>query len=486
MNTTVTSLEVQSLNRSNHEFASYWHTLLSGDLPAARKSLGTIKFAYTGHLVEDTRSNTSHAAKMKYCEAILDTIAAWCTRSRRDINNFMFRELALSILRLYDNFMKKWGDEADQQISGNEPGKSAEIIQLAVTPAASKSGNFGKSESGKFGKSPTPESGKFGESQKWEILDDDTLAEPVKDLELQELDAHPQEVASLGDISTPLTSPIPNPSNTPISSPITSHSNNIISLPTKPIQKSSRRVLASVSGSLKITPTRAQRASASSFDRSQPAHTRKRSRDTQMRVDKLRNPFRRSWKHLNADSHFLVACLFGAKQQHDAGNVHSFRLTFSGKRTVALLKSSNPGSEAAKWIRLGLEKAFDTDIPFGFKFEISDQGQFHLHGFVIIPEDNPHKQPNKLIGGILRVASGEASKTSNASSENFYDGIGYFAYLQKAEKRTSQLIKGRKLTYLSDSLRNAAKQYHAQMYQDRKQPTSGHRIAFSTILQLAA
>ena len=298
------------------------------------------------------------------------------------------------------------------------------------------------------------ESGKKGKSREWEKGEIIGFPEQVKAKEIQSVDVDRENLSSLVSFPTPSIPHIPTPHN-PSISPL----NTKLNQP----ENSSCREPANCNRSSEISPTRAKRARVNPLDHSQTAISHKRSLETQKRVEALPNPFNRSWKHLNAECHFLTAFSFANRVQQDLGNVRSFRLTFSDARSRMLINDQKPTTRAARWIRQAFESRYGEDLPYAFKFEVSDEGQLHLHGFVIVPASDVNNATKRVIQRCLLQASGEPSKSTNSESAAFYDGLGYYCYLTKAERATRRLLKSEKLTYMSDPLRRQVKAYHSQM-----------------------
>ncbi|GAA5666203.1 hypothetical protein Brsp07_04713 [Brucella sp. NBRC 14130] len=334
-------------------------------------------------------------------------------------------------------------------------------------------------ESGKKGKSgnelsaepETANSGKKGKSSEWEKGEILSFPEQGKAKEIQYVNIDRENVSSLVSFPTPSIPHIPTPHN-PSISPLNTNLNQP--------KNSSRRDPANCNRSLEIPPTRAKRARVNPLDHSQSAKSPKRSLETQKRVEALPNPFNRSWKHLNAECHFLTAFSFANRVQQDLGNVRSFRLTFSDARSRMLINDQKPTTRAARWIRQAFESRYGEDLPYAFKFEVSDEGQLHLHGFVIVPASDVNNATKRVIQRCLLQASGEPSKSTNSESATFYDGWSYYCYLTKAERATRRLLNSEKLTYMSDPLRQQVKAYHSQMRGNDTLPP--HSIGFACIL----
>lgn len=323
--------------------------------------------------------------------------------------------------------------------------------------------------------------GKCTPQEKGEVAD-----APERDIakEIQDLDAHLLNTPLLSDISH--STPSFNPSiSTPDNQLSTDTNHNVISFPLRASKKSSHRVLTSNSGSTEFTQTRAKRANRDHlFDRSLEAITHERKPESQKRIQALPNPFSRDWKNINHEIHLLTAFLYANKARDNGATVGSFRLSFSPARIRMLLKDPKPASRVARWLR----KVFADDVDYAFKFEVSKKGVLHLHGFYVLPEHDSRKSPYKAMQRGLLKASGDATVSASSHSAAFYDGLGYYSYLMKAERKTLRLLEGKKITYMSDGMKKQTIEFHKQMRGHGSQQSIAliTMLDFTPIFRLAA
>ncbi|QMV26838.1 hypothetical protein GRI33_07875 [Brucella sp. BO3] len=461
------------INGSNKYFDDFFYFLHSGRVPEARDALGIIDL----HAFSLDYADAHLAKKIEYSYKLLDFIQRTIERERREPFHWVGPKERAVIQKFRKTF-----ERADALASASQSQNASQSANYQLE----ESGNFGQSDpskSGNFGQSAGAKSGNFGRKPEWEFWSGAPTPQPEKDVDLEPVSVCPDKASPLIVIYTPSNpsiSHISNPLKTHPSVTSISHTSSILPFPLEASKKSARGVSAFSSRSAGLSHERAQRACVSPNDRPLPANSPKRSKTTQEAIKRLPDPFRRSWKHLDAERHFLTSFHYADHAQQQHGNVYSFRLTFSDSRTASLLKSPQPATRAAKWILPALVEVFGEVLPYAFKFEVSGQGQLHCHGFVIIPAGKANNATKRLIQRALLKASGDATKSSNSESAAFYNGLAYYSYLTKAEKQTRQQLPTGPLTYISDLLKSQVKAFHNER-RSRRKPDS-FRLGFAEIL----
>jgi hypothetical protein len=161
----------------------------------------------------------------------------------------------------------------------------------------------------------------------------------------------------------------------------------------------------------------------------------------------IAGPWRKLWAHQKLARAFIAA--------EEQGGI-SFTLNLSARLQVTLSSYADPARLMSHYINRELRKATGGAIPYAFTFDVSRAGRLHVHG-VLVPgsfeEDRILAIDHALgkAGGKLKASN--LTRLTQSYLGTLYDGLGWFAYLQKQGDRSMRYLGTEKVTFISTALR---------------------------------
>jgi len=158
----------------------------------------------------------------------------------------------------------------------------------------------------------------------------------------------------------------------------------------------------------------------------------------------------RSWRKLAR--HEKLARAFVVADE--AGGV-AFTVNLSAALQSSLSSHADPVRLMSHYLNRELKSAIGAPVPYAFRFEVSPTGRLHIHGALIpasLDEEHILAVDRALAraGGKLKADS--LRRNTQSYLDHLYDGLGWFAYVQKASNKASGFLGTDKVTFISNDL----------------------------------